>query len=687
MMDNRIEILAPAGAFESVKAAVCMGASAVYIGAKSFSARASADNFDDEEIKRTVEYCHQRGAKVHLAINTLIRGDELDSALETVKTACESSVDALIVQDLGLAMTIKKLAPQMPLHASTQMSVHTPGGARLLYSLGFKRVVLARELSKREICEIVNSCPIETEVFVHGALCMCVSGQCEFSAMLGGRSGNRGRCAQPCRLPFAVDGGNGSALSLKDLSLLDYMSELEKMGVTSAKIEGRMKRPEYVAAATDACRSALVGELDDEKRKNLESVFSRSGFTDGYYTEKIDRDMFGIRSKENVTSADSKLLGALKNLYKDERQHLPLSFNFTLLRGQKAKLEAKSGEFHACVLGDVPEDALKVDLSEERAMSQLCKTGGTPFFIEKTELDIDSGLAFPLSAINAMRRSCIELIEQQYCAGAEKSFEPFKRKKIIPYRSGGAQKIRARFTSCDVPDELKSCEIIFVPLFSNDREITSLVERGFCVGVDIPRCIFGKEDAVIKRLKAVKALGIDHALISNIGAIEIAAKLKFIMHGSFALNVFNTETLDELERLGLSDVELSQELKAEQMRELGGNIKRGAVSCGVMPLMVTRACPAKNGGQSCKDCDKHRYIIDRKNNALPLKCDGFSTEVLNPVPTYAQHIFENADYLDFVTLRFSVESKDEILKMFKAVTTNKHLSGNYTNGLYKRGVI
>lgn len=686
-MDNRIEILAPAGAFESVKAAVCTGASAVYIGAKSFSARASADNFDDEEIKRTVKYCHERGVKLYLALNTLIRDDELDSAVKTVKTACESGVDALIVQDLGLAVTVKKLAPQMPLHASTQMSVHTPGGARLLYSLGFKRVVLARELSRQEICEIVNSCPIETEAFVHGALCMCVSGQCEFSAMLGGRSGNRGRCAQPCRLPFSVEGGNGSALSLKDLSLLEHIKELEKMGVTSAKIEGRMKRPEYVAAATDACRNALVGRLDEEKKRNLESVFSRSGFTDGYYTGKIDRDMFGVRSKENVTAADKKLLSGLKNLYKDERQHLPLSFKFTLKRGERAKLEVESGELSACVLGEVPEDALKVDLSAERAKSQLCKTGGTPFLLEKAKLDIEQGLAFPLSAINAMRRECIDLLEEQYCAGAEKTFEPLPDNEIIPYRSHGVPRIRARFTSCDVPDELKACELIFIPLFSADKDIKRLLERGFCLGVDIPRCIFGKESAVIKRLNEVKAMGVRHALISNIGAIEIAGKIGFEMHGSFALNVFNTETLNELERLGLSDVELSQELKAEQMRAMGGSIKRGVVSCGILPLMVTRACPAKNGGQSCKDCNKHRYIVDRKNNALPLKCDGISTEVLNPVPTYAQHIFENADFLDFVTMRFSIETKEEILKIFKAVTSNQHLSGNYTNGLYKRGVI
>lgn len=688
-MSNNIEILAPAGAFESVKAAACTGASAVYIGAQQFSARASATNFDEDEIIKAAQYCHERGLKLYLAVNTLIRDDELSQALNTVSLACKAGVDALIVQDLGFAALVKQAAPYMPLHASTQMSVHTPGGARLLYSLGFKRVVIARELSKEEIHEIVNSCPIETEVFVHGALCMCVSGQCQFSALLGGRSGNRGRCAQPCRLPFTLDNakGNGAALSLKDLSLLDHIQELEKIGVTSAKIEGRMKRPEYVAAATSACMSALNGTLDEQKKNNLESVFSRSGFTDGYYTGNIDSNMFGVRSKENVTAADNKLFSQLKALYKDERQHLPLTLKFTLKHGEKARLEAHSGSYYAESEGESPEAAVKVAISEEKAEAQLKKTGGTPFALDEIKLEIDDGLAYPLSAINAMRRECLQSLSEQYAKVSDKPFNSITLDKITPYRTNERVKIRARLTNCDIPQELSDCELVYVPLFSADKDILHLLECGFNIGVEIPRMIFGKESAAIRRLSEVKALGVSHALVSNIGAVEFAKNAGFTVHGSFALNAFNTQALNMLSKIGLDDIELSQELTAEQIKALGGSIKRGVVSCGRLPLMVTRACPAKNGGQQCRDCNKHRYIIDRKRNALPLKCDGFSTEVLNPVPTYAQHIFENADFIDFVTLRFSVESRDEILNIFNAVKNNRHLSGEYTNGLYKRGVI
>ena len=284
------EILAPAGSMESLTAAVRCGADAVYIGAKRYSARASAQNFDKQELEKAVYYCHARGVKVYLALNTLLTDDEMDDAAETVKEACSLPVDAVIVQDIGLASFIRSACPSLRLHGSTQMSIHTPQGAKELYRQGFSRVVLARELSKEEIAEIAESCPIELEVFVHGALCMSVSGQCYFSSLLGGRSGNRGQCAQPCRLPFSVQGGTGHDLSLKDLSLLHHLGGLRGLGVHSFKIEGRMKRPEYVAASVAAAKKAVsLGFLPYEDSKLLEQVFFFFLFTDGYYGEQLGR--------------------------------------------------------------------------------------------------------------------------------------------------------------------------------------------------------------------------------------------------------------------------------------------------------------------------------------------------------------------------------------------------------------
>ena len=307
MNRNLIEILAPAGGMDSVIAAVRSGADAVYVGAKAFSARASAHNFDENELRECVRYCHQRGVKVHLALNTLIFDDEMADALELVKTAAKADIDALIIQDLGLVSLVKRTVPDLPLHASTQLSVHTPYGAKALYEMGFERVVLSRELSLAEIREIREFCPeVELEVFVHGALCMCVSGQCYFSAMLGGRSANRGMCAQPCRLPMRY-GDNDHALSLKDNGSLNYLRELQEMGIASAKIEGRMKRPEYVAAATIAAREARdLGFITEPTAEKLRSVFSRTGFTDGYLRGEIGEKMFGFRQKSDVVSADSQ---------------------------------------------------------------------------------------------------------------------------------------------------------------------------------------------------------------------------------------------------------------------------------------------------------------------------------------------------------------------------------------------
>ena len=277
---KKIEILAPAGSFDSVIAAVRSGADAVYLGEKAFSARSSAKNFDDEELKKATAYCHIHGVKVYVTINTIVFDDELEKLKKAIISAAEADVDALIVQNMGVARLAHRLVPDLALHASTQMSIHTASGVKALYEMGFKRVVLAREMSKKEIekcCEI----PVELEVFVHGALCMCVSGQCYLSAMIGARSGNRGSCAQPCRLPFSVNNQKGGhALSLKDNSIVNYLDELQNMGVASAKIEGRMKRPEYVSAAVRACvEQRDFGFISDKTQKMLRGVFSRTGFS------------------------------------------------------------------------------------------------------------------------------------------------------------------------------------------------------------------------------------------------------------------------------------------------------------------------------------------------------------------------------------------------------------------------
>ena len=404
---RKIEVLAPAGGPEALRAAVYAGADAVYLGGPAFGARASARNFSREELREAVAFCRARGVRVHVTVNTLLRDSEVPQALGFAEFLCSLPVDAVLVQDMGLFSLLRERAPGLPLHCSTQMSLHTPAGVRLLHGLGASRVVLARELSLPEIEEIAGACPAELESFVHGALCMSVSGQCYCSALLGGRSGNRGMCAQPCRLPFSAPGGTGHDLSLKDLSFITEVRRLEKAGACSAKIEGRMKRPEYVAAAVAACRHAADGEeVPPGLLEKLEAVFSRSGFTQGYLTGRRGRAMFGVRRKEDVTGATEKVFSALRNLYRGERQRVPVILTLSVLGDSvtvsAVDMEGRSAQASAPA-GDVP-----APLPRGRARGARQKAGGPPFLVQ--EAHAPEGVPLTVAGVNALRRQALETL-------------------------------------------------------------------------------------------------------------------------------------------------------------------------------------------------------------------------------------------------------------------------------------
>ena len=415
------EVLAPVGSPECLTAAVRCGAAAVYLGVEGFNARRSAHNFTTESLREAVAYCRARRVKVYLTLNTLIREEELDAAVDTAIRAAECGVDALILQDVGLARRLSAVMPGMPLHASTQLSCHTPEGVKFLRDAGFTRVVLAREMSREEIAACVDL-GVELEVFVNGALCMSVSGQCYFSAMLGGRSGNRGACAQPCRLPFEPTGDrprpcppDKAALSLKDNCLIDYVNEMAALGITSLKIEGRMKRPEYVAAATAVYAGAVRGEIPSPAElERLRSVFSRSGFTDGYYTHQLGGEMFGVRRHEDVTAA-APVLKELARLYDKEVPLVPVTMAFTLTR-QESKLTLRDGENEIVVKGVGGEVAQNRPLDKGRVEEQLRKTGGTPYYVTDVNVTLDEGLTLPMSVLNALRRESIAKLDDKRSA-------------------------------------------------------------------------------------------------------------------------------------------------------------------------------------------------------------------------------------------------------------------------------
>ena len=681
-----LEILAPAGSMQALTAAVRAGADAVYLGSHRFSARTSAHNFDDAELEEAVRYCHENGAAVHLAVNTLVRCDEIRDAMRLIEYACSLGVDALIMQDMGLISLTRRCCPEMPVHASTQLSVHTADGVLLLAEMGLKRVVLSRELSFEEIKEITSKSPVEIEVFVHGALCMCVSGQCYFSAMLGSRSGNRGACAQPCRLPFSVNGGTGHDLSLKDLSVIEHLRELQEIGVASAKIEGRMKRPEYVAASVAACRQSLDnGNADPKLTEKLKAVFSRSGFTSGYYDGKTGPEMFGIRTGEDA-AAGAKVFPELHELYKRERQHVPVSFDLKVRKGESVSLTVSDSDGNsASAEAGMPEQALRVALDSERAAGSLKKTGGTPYSAAAVQCEIEDGLTVPGAVLNSLRSEALTKLSD-------------KRRKLRPTgykacemtetsrRSFGKPGIRARFPDCDVPDGFLDCELIYVPLFVPDKKLDALLERGFAAAVEIPRGMFGAEEKIRRRLERMQQLGIDEVLAGNIGAVQTALQLGMIVHGDFGLNIFNTCSAEAFREIGLEDAELSFELTLKQISEIGGELPRGIISYGRLPLMLTRNCPAQNDGRGCKHCRTAPVITDRKGVSFPMQCFGSCTEILNSVPLSLADRQKEIENVDFTVLRFTTETPEQRAKVLSEYISGSKPEGTYTRGLYYRGV-
>ena len=685
---NRIEILAPAGGFDSVISAVRSGADAVYLGEKSFSARASAQNFDDDELKKAVAYCHIHGVKVYVTINTLIFDDEFEKLKKAIISAAEADVDALIVQNQGVARLARKLVPDLPLHASTQMSVHTASGVRALYEMGFKRVVLSREMSREEIKKAAEV-PVELEVFVHGALCMCVSGQCYFSAMLGSRSGNRGACAQTCRLPFSVGKNkNGYALSLKDNSLVNYISDIEEIGVVSAKIEGRMKRPEYVSAAVRACREQRDnGFVSDETSKILRGVFSRTGFTDGYYKGRTGREMFGTRTRDDVVSADEKLFSSIRQSYKDEVKNIKIDGKFTAKIGKSPVFEVTDGKHTIVKSADIIcETAQKIPLSEEKCRTQLSKTGSTAYHFNNLEIDLDDNLSIPVSVLNLLRREALALLDEKRAIVNNykindveifEDFKPYNKKKNV---------VRARVRGTKISQAFKDCELVFVPLFSDIDEIKRLKSEGYSVGVEIPRGMFGRETQIELQLARAKQVGITDVLCHNIGALHIAKSFKMTLHGGFGLNLVNTYDLLWAEEYGLKDVELSFELTFDRINRLGGNIDRGIISYGYLPLMLCRNCPNKSEGIDCSTCKNQSKMTDRKGKSFYLKCDGNCVEVLNCVPLFIAREEISKLSTTFNTLLFTVENYVENVEKITDFNDFSMLKDKFTRGLYKRGV-
>lgn len=690
-----MEVLAPAGSPEALQAAVFAGADAVYLGGPAFGARANAKNFSLDELREAVEFCHARGVRVHVTVNTLLKEHELPAALEFIKELCRMAVDAVLIQDMGLFTLVRKMAPQLPVHASTQMSLHTPAGAKLLQELGAERVVLSREMSLTEIKEVSDATDVELEAFVHGALCMSVSGQCYFSAMLGGRSGNRGQCAQPCRLPFAAQGGTGHDLSLKDLTFLTQIDKLSEAGICSAKIEGRMKRPEYVAAAVSACRAAADGQTPPtELLQNLEAVFSRSGFTTGYLTGKRGREMFGVRTKEDVTGATEQVFSSLRKLYQKERQSVPVSFVLICDR-DSVTLLAEDGTHTAKAVVAI-EQSDRSPLSAERCREQLQKTGGTPFAVRELTVP-EGGAMLSVSQLNALRREALQKLTE-----LRAHREPILCTEL-PYTpaariggKAGTPPLRVHFRRVEqVPQMPFDCESIVLPLGTPMDELQKLRERGYTrILLEQPRAIFGAEQKLKEQMRTAAEHGFTEFICQNLGGLaaarELMSELPLTLHGGFGLNIYNTASLGFFEEQGLSTTELSFELTGRELARLGGALPRGVMVYGRQALMLTRNCPLANSSKGCLHCKTPGCLTDRKQKKFPVVCTGAGaahySEVLNSVPLWLGDKLSELTHLDFAVCRFTTETTEECAQVLTELAEQRKPQGEFTRGLYVRGV-
>lgn len=684
-----IEILAPVGSQEMLHAAVFSGADAVYLGFSGFNARSGAGNFDADSLREAVGFCHARGVKVHVALNTTVYDEELADLAQAVKAVAESGADAVICQDLAVAQLIGRIAPQLPRHGSTQMSVHTLEGARMLKDLGFTRVVLARELSLAEVEHITKNCGIETECFVHGALCMSVSGQCYMSVFLGGRSGNRGSCAGPCRLPFDATSlpegrpGRLHHLSLKDNSVIDRLDQLQALGVASAKIEGRLRTPEYVAAAVSACLAGREGRAYD--RDLLKNVFSRSGFTSGYLDGKIDGTMFGVRSEADA-ELTKKTLPALRELYRRERPRVPVKMKLQLEEGGQKLTVADADGNRAFAYGDTEMQPARTDPTESLRRS-LAKTGGTPFAPEEILVEMEDGPWYlPGSAVNEMRRAALESLLQKREAPRPWPVQPVQLPQPVRRTLPPDRTLRARFERWDqVPTEA---------LAGVDRLILPIGQAGFVPPewrdktiLELPRMMFGAlEQDTARRIQQTQDQGFAGYEASNIAHLRLCRGLP--LSGGFGLNITNPLAAQFYADQGLDSVLILPEVRDAEIAAIapehnGAPVPTGVLIYGHMPLMITRACPLQNV-QDCAHCSRAGTLTDRKARKFPVRCGLGVRTIYNPVPIYMGDK-PGALAVDYGVAYFTLESRDEAAHILEMIRTHAPFEGEFTRGLYFKG--
>lgn len=673
------EILAPCGSPDTLRAAVYAGADAVYLGLQGFNARAGAGNFTASALAEAVCFCHARGVKVYVTLNTLLFESEIPAFLQAARDVAQSGADAAIVQDWGAVSLLQKAVPLLPLHGSTQMSIHSAAGARQAQSMGLTRVVLSRELSQREIADIHAQTDIELECFVHGALCMSVSGQCYMSAFLGGRSGNRGCCAGPCRLPFSARGGQKDFhLSLKDLSLADKLPQMRAAGVCSAKIEGRLRDAEYVAAAVNACVCARDGKPYNAAL--LRDAFSRSGFTSAYFDGKISGEMFGVRTAQDAAAAKAAA-PQLRELYRRERENIGVDFSlqFTPLQTRLTVRDADGNT--AEVSSALPLQPAQQDLTPAYTRA-LQKTGGTPFFARDIQVASpdEQPPYLPAAEVSRLRREALDGLLQ-----VRQTPRPYRYISYTPVlsapRPAGTERIEAMFADlAQVPQNTDCYTRVWLPLAQYAQVPQALRARTVLY---LPRVCFGAaEPQAAQQIAAARSEGFLGFGAQNIAHFNLLQGLP--IYGAFGLNVTNSHSAQRLAEMGARHLTLSVEGTLGQLAQVrAAGVTTALLAYGYMPLMLTRACPLQNV-QTCAACRRSGTLTDRKRAEMRVECNGQTRTVYNAVPLYMGERTAEIP-ADTALLYFTSETRERCAEVTEMFVRRRAFDGAFTRGLYYKG--
>jgi len=691
-----LELLAPAGSMEALRAAVQNGANAVYLGSGSFNARQGAKNFTPQTLTEAVKYCHVRGVAVHLTLNTLVSDRETGDVATLIRQAALSGVDAFIVQDLSVIQLCRQIAPHIPIHGSTQMSICSLPGVLMCAAWGLSRVVLSRELSRDEIHYIAVNSPIEIEVFAHGALCMGYSGQCYLSSAIGGRSGNRGRCAQPCRQSYGYGRlENKHPLSLKDNCLVTYLQELSRMGVASIKLEGRMKRPEYVAAVTKVYRTALdSGEVTQEMMETLGAAFNRQGFTDGYYTGRIGTRMFGIREDKYD---NPKWLQAMRQSYEAaENSLVPIAFH-AKITARETELTATDPQGRCCTApGPRAELARTTPLTEEALAERLKKTGGTPFRCEEVTAEIEEGLTLSAASVNALRR---DALNQLMALRARRDRSELGKAKRIPTIAGykGHPGLTVQVTEREqITDKLLKMkpQVLYVPLhiLAADPIFCHELCRHVPVAAALPRIVHDSEMEQMKeQLRLVRKMGVREALVGNLGLMLPVREVGLKLRGDFGLNLYNSGSVNLMRELEMKSATLSFEMTLPQIRDVSKAVPCEIFAYGRLPLMVTENCLIRGRTGSCTCNTGTTKLMDKTGAEFPIIKDGGKCRSILLNGKKLNWLDRQNDLAKLglwaIRLYFTTENAKEVDNVLSAYINPPAFDpGACTRGLYLRGL-